>query len=326
MKSRKIIVFIMLFSLLIISFSFLIGDTIEDKRSKKIYNICVITRVKNDESMMITKKGIDQAASDFRLTVKVINLSNNNDIDNQREIVDREIKNGVDAIILSPIDYNKSAKVVENASKKVPVILIESTVNLSNRVPTISCDNYKLGKDLAEEMKKMGDMGKKIAIIKNNFEPSSIKERYDGFMSIMKDVKNKYENWVITDDKDQSYYNQISNLLNNNDVDVIVTFSSIILENIAEVKKSLYNLKQKDLSIKVYGTGSTSKIISFLEDKIINATAIQNEFNIGYLGVKSAVDKINGKNVRNGIISSTVINAENMYSKENQKLLFPLVR
>ena len=43
--------------------------------------------------------------------------------------------------------------------------------------------------------------------------------------------------------------------------------------------------------------GSTSKIISFLEDKVINATAMQNEFNIGYLGVKTAVDMINGKNI-----------------------------
>ena len=67
--------------------------------------------------------------------------------------------------------------------------------------------------------------------------------------------------------------------------------------------------------------------ISLIEEEIINATVIQNEFNIGYLSVNTAVNKIEHKKIDNKInIESTVINGENMYSKENQKILFPIVR
>ena len=56
-----------------------------------------------------------------------------------------------------------------------------------------------------------------------------------------------------------------------------------------KLKRDLSSINKDKASVEIYGTGSTSKIISFLEDKVINATAIQNEFNIGYLGVKTAV-------------------------------------
>jgi ribose transport system substrate-binding protein len=99
-----------------------------------------------------------------------------------------------------------------------------------------------------------------------------------------------------------------------------------MLEYVAEVKKDSNIIDNEKSSIKVYGTGSTSKIISALEEKNINATATQNEFNIGYLGVKAAVDKLEGKKISNSTISSTIVNTDNMYSKENQRLLFPLIR
>ena len=59
------------------------------------------------------------------------------------------------------------------------------------------------------------------------------------------------------------------------------------------------SINKEKTSVEIYGTGSTSKIISLLEDKVINATAMQNEFNVGYLGVKTAVSVINGENVEN---------------------------
>ena len=75
---------------------------------------------------------------------------------NRQNLLTREIKNKADAIIISPVDYEKMAEPIENAMKKVPVILIESTVKSEQVLSSISCDNYKLGVSLAEEMIQMG--------------------------------------------------------------------------------------------------------------------------------------------------------------------------
>lgn len=326
MKSKKTFVFIILFLLLIISFSVLLDDTLSNQKNRKIHNISLITSGRNNESLMIMKQGVDQAASELNIDVSFINLSQDNNIDEQKELIDREIKNGADAIILSPVDYEKMASTVEEAMKKVPIILIESNVDLEKTPPTIWNDNYELGELLGEQMIEMGDMGKKVAIIKNNLECKSIADRYEGFMSVMNKINNTYLFWEIPNESQANYYTEIKKRLENNDVDVVVTLSTGMLEYVAEVKKDSNIIDNEKSSIKVYGTGSTSKIISALEEKNINATATQNEFNIGYLGVKAAVDKLEGKKISNSTISSTIVNTDNMYSKENQRLLFPLIR
>jgi len=325
-KKRKKQISIILFSLLILSFLLLLNDTVLNEKNKRIYNISIITRGKNSESLMIMKQGIDQAASEMNVNISFVTLSEENSVEEQGELIDREIKNKADAIIISPVDYEKMTEPIENAIKKIPVILIESKVKSEPALPSISCDNFKLGVSLGEEMIKTGNTSVNVAIVKNNLECSSVKERYDGLMSVMENTTNICTFWEISGGKQTTYYNEAKKLLDDNDVDVVVTLDAGLLETVAQAKKDLSSVNKNKENIGVYGIGSTSKIISLLEDKVIDATAMQNEFNVGYLGVKNAVDKINGKNIKNGTISSTVINTENMYSEENQRLLFPFIR
>ena len=63
-----------------------------------------------------------------------------------------------------------------------------------------------------------------------------------------------------------------------------------------------------------------------IEENVINSIAMQNEFNVGYLSVKASVSQIEEKSIDDSIITSTIINSRNMYSKENQRMLFPFVR
>ncbi len=324
-RKRKQTVVILLL-LVVLSFLLLLSDTLTNEKDKEIYNISIITTGKNSEGLMIMKQGIDQAASEMNVNISFVTLSEDNNYTEQAELITREIKNGADAIIISPVDYEKMAEPIENAMKKIPVILIESTVKSGNVWPSISCDNYKLGINLAEEVVSSGKVKSNIAIVNNNLECSSVKERYDGFMSVMNNTQNNCVFWKIQGDKQATYHNEAKRLLEENNVNAVVTFDSDMLEGIAQAKKDLISINKDKSAIEIYGTGSTSRIISFLEDKVINATAIQNEFNIGYLAVKTAKYKINGKNIENSTISSTVINTKNMYSEENQKLLFPFIR
>ncbi len=326
MKKKRKQISIILFVLLVLSFLLLLNDTILSANNKKIYNISIIVRGKNSESLMIMKQGIDQAASEMNVNISFVTLSEENSYREQTELIEREINNKADAIIIAPVDYEKMVEPIENAMKKVPVILIESTVKSKNVRSSISCDNYNLGVSLGEKMIQMGNTNANIAIVKNNLECSSIKERYDGFMSIMKNTENNCTFWEISGEKEVTHYNEAKQLLKYNDVDAVVTFDPGILELVGEAKKDLSSINKEKTSIQIYGAGSTSKIISLLEDNVINATAMQNEFNVGYLGVKTAVSVINGKYVNNETIYSTVINTQNMYSEENQRLLFPFIR
>lgn len=312
--------------LLILSFLLLLNEVFWSEDSTKIYNISIITRGKNSESWRMMKEGIDQAAWEMNANISFITLSEENSVDEQSELIKREIKNGAQAILISPVDYEKMAQPIEDAINKIPVILIESKVKSNKVLPSISCDNFQLGESIANEIIEKGNINGRIAIIKNNLECSSIRERYDGFMSTIKLANNNCEFLEIIGDKQVDYYDQSKKFLEENDIDTMVTFDTGILEAIGQAKKDLSSVNETKTSIEIYGTGSTSKIISLLEENVISATAMQNEFNVGYLGIKTAIGIIKGKHVENSMIYSTVVNTKNMYSNENQRLLFPFIR
>ena len=308
-----------LFFLIILSKNFIYeGDN-------KVYRISVIIRGKNSESWMITKEGIDQAALDMNVDISCITLSEENNLEEQENLIKREIDDGVDALIIAPVDSENMSDTIKSAKEKVPVVLIDSTIQGINQIPYVSCDNYLLGKSLADEVIRSGNYRKNIAIINSDTSYSSIRDRYRGFEEVIKESKNKYELWDISSDtiKGIEYSKK---MIKERNIDILVALEPSTLEILAQAKKEL-SLEYEDVSdIEIYGVGSTSKIIALLEERVINSIIVQNEFNVGYLCLQAAVDLIKGEKINTKNIDFSVISNINMYSDENQRLLFPFVR
>lgn len=318
-------IFFCLLSILVLASLVLINDTIRAGKQVEIYDISVIVRGENSESWMIMKEGMEQASSEMNVNFSFITLSEDNSVEEQISLIDREINNGVDGIIVAPVDYREMAKYIEEASKKIPIVQIESKVESKMDIPYISCDNYRLGKTLASAITLESKNKQRIIVVKNNIDCSSTYERYLGFIDEMMKTENSISFWQLSSNEDAAY-EEAKRLMENNVVDVLVTFEPSVLEVLGKSKKDINSERQEELNIAVHGAGSTNKIISYLEEGIVNSTAMQNEFSVGYLGVKTLVDLLKGNQVESSEIYSTVINGKNMYSKENQRLLFPFIK
>ncbi|MGG7056908.1 geranylgeranylglyceryl/heptaprenylglyceryl phosphate synthase [Clostridium tertium] len=324
MKIRKKYIFLILFIMVLASSLLLIKDG--SKKKVTIYDVAVIIRGKNSEEWSIMKAGMEQASSEMNVNLRFITLLEENSVEEQIEILEREMSSGTDAILISPADYKEMSKLIENINKKTPIVLFESNIDTKQDISYISCDNYKLGQQLAEEVVQNGNTRNNIVIVESDLTYSSVKERYAGFIDEISKSKNTYETVEFPIDE-SNLYNNIRDLMEDNKVDVIVAFEANTLEAIGKAKKYVINDLNVPSNIEVYGTGRTSTIISLIEEKMINAIAIQNEFNVGYLSVKTAINKLeNKKNDSKINITSTLINSRNMYSEENQKMLFPIVR
>lgn len=324
MRIRKKYVFLILFIMVLASSLILIKGG--RKKEVTIYDVAVITRGRNSEEWSIMKAGMDQASSEMNINLRFITLLEDNSIQEQKELLEREMNSAADAILISPADYTELSGLLENINKKMPIVLFESNIDTKQDISYISCDNYELGQELAEEVVRNGNTRNNIVIVESDLTYSSIKERYLGFIDEISKSKNTYETVEFPTDESK-LYNKIRSLIEDNKVDVIVTFEPNILEDIGKAKKYLIKNYNISSDIEVYGTGRTSTIISLIEEKVIDSIAIQNEFNVGYLSIKTAVNKLeNKKNDSKINITSTLINSRNMYSEENQKMLFPIVR
>lgn len=322
-KKRTMSIFLLL--ILILPSILLFSDILWDEKNKGVYNISVIIRGKNTENWSIMKQGIDQAALEMNAEISFVTLLEENSVEEQSQLINREINNGADAILISPVDYDGMVEPIEVAMGKVVVVLIESTINSQKKLAYISCDNYELGVKLAEEVIQNGNVRKEISVIKDSLEYSSINERYNGFIDTISKTKNTYTLLELSKNEKEAY-SQKKILVEENIGDVIVAFDTSTLESVAENKKILKEVKGIEIESEIYGIGSTSKVLSLLEEKIINSIAVQNEFNIGYLGVENAIDILMGRKTKKNIIESTIVTTRNMYSDENQRLLFPFIR
>lgn len=324
MKRGSKIKLILLVVLLCISLVLLFYELLFINKSIKTYDISVIVSGKSDESMMMLKEGTEQAASELNANIRFIFLSQEQDSQEQIELLKRESKNNVDAIIISPIDCKEVAEAIEDVKKIVPVIIIQSSLKTSSYIGRITSDDYLLGQQLVNTALESINDEDRIAIVNSSLDSTVMDERYVGSTDVLGDNDRKYYRYVLNNYDKDSNYTYIEEMISKENIGAIVCLDIKSSEDIGEFKKSL----SKDLAqnIKVYGVGSTNKIISLLEEDIINGTATQNEFNIGYLAVQNAINNKKDKRAIEIKLKSNIVTSENMYLDENERILFQFVR
>ncbi|MCY1713614.1 substrate-binding domain-containing protein [Caproiciproducens galactitolivorans] len=324
MTRKKIFVFFLILFAFIGSFTLLNRDRYFGKKISSPYEISVICRSGSAESSTSVRQGIDQAAKDLNAEISFITLSRENNAEEQVSLLKREIRNGANAIVISPVNSEDLKQPVEEAMKSVPVVAMQSTVESIKGLPLISCDNEKLGSALAQAAAGNGRVPRRIAILRNSMDCSSIRQRYSGVMKILGSGKNKIEYWDIPNGS-QEAYDTAKGMLQSSMADTIIALDASTLEAAAKAEQDL--LKTGSAEVQIFGMGRTNTIVSLLDGQIIDSIGVENEYNLGYLSIQTAVDKINKKqNTDYPSINFAVVNRKNMYSPENQRLLFPFSR
>jgi ribose transport system substrate-binding protein len=323
MTRKRILVFTLI--LLIFTGSYLIynRDRIVGKRNNNPYQISVITRGKSTESWTTIKLGIDQAAKDLNVDVSFVNLSSENNAKEQIALMQREISNGANAIVIAPANTTDLKAPIEKARKSVPVIAMQSTVDTIKDLPYISSDNFQLGEALATKLLSNKKDDGVIAILRNSMGCSSIRQRYLGVVSALGAESSKLEYWDVPNDP-QKTYDTVRSKLYSSSATTLIALDGATLEAAGKAERDF--IKNGGRRVQIYGMGRTNTVVSLLESQVINSIGVENEYNLGYLSIQSAVNHINNKSDdSNNRVNFAIVDHQNMYNSDNQRLLFPFV-
>lgn len=324
MTKKKWLVFILVLLVLSMSFIVLNRDRFFGKKSSNPYEISVITRGKSTESWTTIKQGIDQAAKDLNVEVSFVTLSGENNGQEQVSLMQREITNGANAVVIAPVNSDTLKEAIEDARKSVPVIAMQSTVDSIEDLPRVSCDNRQLGVSIAKKLiSNEKTFSGKIVILRSSMAASNIEQRYQGIMSVL-GQSNPLVRYLDVPDDPQLSYDEVKRFLRQDSADVLVALDGATLESAGKAKRD--SQKSGGVQPKIYGIGRTNAVVSLLETEVINSIGVENEYNMGYLSVRSALDHINKKNESgNALINFAIVDHQNMYNSDNQRLLFPFV-
>ena len=317
-KVKKILFPIIICSILLI---FLFSQQIKTDKTEKI--ICITKNMDTDNGFWFSiMEGAKLAASEYEVELIIRGPKMEGDYLKQNQLILEAIKEKPDAIVLAAADYKETTETAKLiVSNHIKLVFIDSEVNEKIADSIIATDNYKAGIRMGAVMKSLINDGDEIGIISHVKGTSTAIDREEGIrMGLSDDSDRIVEIAYCNSDYKKAQELTADMLKKHPNITVIAGLNQYASVGAGSVVKRL-GLKD---TIKIIGFDNAREQIKYLEEGIYEAIVIQKPFNMGYLGVESAIKLIRGEKVKNEIDSgSTLITKDNMYSNLNQKLLFP---
>lgn len=294
--------------------------------SKKPDKIVLVSKSIQSEYVFweTIRMGAQLAAKEEEIPFEYVGPLEEKDVDKQVEIMNSKIEEGADIILLAAADKERLALSVENAKKKgITLVSVDSSV--VGQTEIVATDNVAAAQELTHYL--LESINNKGEVIMLNFVQgaSTANEREQGYDLVMAgQAKVKQLPTVYTEGTTESAYKKAKEIIKQYpNLKGIVGANQYMTEGICLAIEEL-GLSKK---IKVVGFDSSNVIIEALEKGIIEAILVQKPFNMGYLGVKVAVDLFDGKKVEQDTDTGyKLITADTLYDTENQKLLYPIIR
>jgi ribose transport system substrate-binding protein len=227
--------------------------------------------------------------------------------------------------VVAPVDKTALTTSMENAKKKMPVVVFDSGSDFKDYNAFVATDNYKGGQLAGEQMVKLIANMKtvELAMVRYQAGSASTLDREKGFLDVVKKARPDIK--LYEDQFAGSTGDEASKLMSNM-LQAHPEINAVYGSNESTTRGALGALEQaKKLGqIKFVGFDSSAELVDALDKGTIQALVLQDPVQMGYLSVKAAVAAIRGQSVaKEQPIAPVLVTQENKDKPEMQKLLRP---
>jgi ribose transport system substrate-binding protein len=244
----------------------------------------------------------------------------------QIQVVEGFVSQGVKGIVLAPLDNRALVRPVEEAVRAgVPTVIIDSALESNSIASFVATDNRKGGMLAADRLGELLGGKGKVIVLRYMEGSASTQDREDGFIE---ELKSKYPNIeLVSSDQHAGASRDTAkraseNLLNRFGDDL----QGIFTPNESSTAGMLLALQDigKAGKIKFVGFDVSDTFIDAMKANQLHGIVVQNPFNMGYLGVRTMVDSLRGKQIEKRIDTGvTMVTLDNMNSADLQAILHP---
>lgn len=321
-KSRSLLAITVL---LLIFFVIVITQTnTREPVEKERKHVSLIVYGDDPERWENLRQGAGLVCGEKNADLSILTMLSGDDAREQKEIIQREIEDGADALIIAACDSAEITDYINTAKIRIPVAFVETTGAFETKpgnAPVTAPDDYKMGYDLGESLVENESDIVTVAIISENRQRDSVSLREQGLRDAINGSVGKIINWERNEyEKNANTRMFIQRALVSEATDVIVTFDNSTTDALLD---ALYNL---NTSSKVYSISTSDKAVYNLYNKEIKVLGYPDEYSMGYLAAMNVLDKKYArKKYKDRAIEYRLVRKENMYDEDNQTLLFPFV-
>jgi ribose transport system substrate-binding protein len=287
--------------------------------------IAVIPKGTTHEFWKSLHAGADAAGKEFNVDIIWKGPVKEDDRANQIQVVQEFVADKVAGIVLAPLDDNALLNPVRAAGReKIPVVILDSWLKGEpgkDFVSFVATDNRKGGELDGEELARLLNSKGKVVMLRYAVGSASTDEREAGFL----DAISKHPGLqVISSDRYSQATVDTAKTAALNMVDTLKEADGIFTPNESSTQGMLLALQQVGLAgkVKFVGFDQTPALVNALKKGQINALISQDPYKMGYTGVKTLVEHINGKKVDQHVDTGVrLITPANLDTPEIQTLL-----
>lgn len=291
---------------------------LREKNVDRSYQISVIVENADDKQWSAFKYGLKMAAEDKGAEMVMVSTGAALSQEEEKKLIE-EIKNGADGVIIQPVSGEDTQQILKKFSNKAEIMLIDDTLSDTEEFPVIQPDAYAMGKALAEELLKDygGNLEGKTLGILTGKESRSSAEKEKGFTETLKDTGAK----LIWSDTKKPEIEGNTFWESKPEVDFIIALDDDSLTAAGE-GAAANNLH----GAIAYGIGNSTEAVYYLDTGAVECLVVPDMFHVGYESLTELVNKLEKGfyEDENPQISYTVMRKENLFSKENQEVIFTM--
>ncbi len=291
------------------------------KSSQK--TIAVIPKGVSHSFWQTVKAGADAAGKDLNVKIIWKGAAQETDYSGQINIVEDMINQRVDGIVLAPSHGDSLVPMVARAQREgIPVTIFDSGIATENYLSYVATDNRRGGTAAAKRMgEKLGGKGK-VAILGVKKGSVSTDEREEGFRDT---IRKEFPGITLVP---IIYYGEANAAKSLNVAEDILNshpdLTGLFASNESSTVGAVSAIRQRNLAGKVtlVGFDATADLIRNVREGAIDSLVVQNPFKMGYEGVKTIVDKANGKQPERRIDTGVaLLTKDNVDTPEIQQLI-----
>ena len=296
----------------------------------KSYKIAVIPQGATHEFWKSIHAGAIKASRDLKaegVEVTVIWKAplREDDREQQVQVVEGFLAQGISGIVLAPFDRRALVRPVEEAKRAgIPTVVLDSGLDSDQVVSFLASNNHRGGELAAEHMAKLLSGKGKVLLLRYQEGVASTEAREQGFVDGIKAYpgielisSDQYAGGTRDTAKTAAenllnrYGNQIQGIFTPNESSTSGTL--LALEDVRKAGK-----------ITFIGFDASEAFIAAMRAGTLHGIVVQNPFRMGELGVRTMVDHLRGKGVEKKVDTGVqLISPETLDAADSQQLLHP---
>lgn len=296
-------------------------------KKEDFHSVSVIVNNSNDERWSVLRQGLEQAAKDYDIDLNYVSTGAFADMEEELSLARREIESGAEGLIIQMAFGAEHLKELP-LGKDTAVVLLESDLPSEGLYTYVGPDNRALGSAVADSI--LEDYGEaagqlKIGVLAGNQRQYAMQQRLTGFEERLTEMGVDVARIIDSEDTQTKEKQRQLEMEMSSSLNIIAALGNAETEQLIDYRQEHEEAGKECL---LYGVGCSEKTVYYLDKGMIQKLVVPNEFNMGYQSMEAMARQLKYHTNEAAVsqVGYLVVDRENLYDTENQKVLFPIVQ